>query len=123
MKTKITSLILFAFGIVTVLAQTNTFNPATTPLPSDVAGYWKFLIAGVTPLIVWLARTLVPKIPTVFLPTITPFIGVLLGWIINQATKSNLSWVDAAQLGLLGVGIREILNQAVTKRLKKIDSQ
>jgi hypothetical protein len=39
--------------------------------------------------------------------------------VLNWATGQNFAWFDSAAAGLLGVGIREIWNQAVTKQVSK----
>jgi hypothetical protein len=99
-----------------VFAQTNSV-PTPAALPKTVAEYWTLLIAGVTPLIVTGVWKLVPKIPTVVLPLMTPVLGIGLGLLINAVSKANLGWVDMASAGALAVFVREVFNQAITKRL------
>lgn len=101
-----------------LLAATNNFDPATSPLPTDVSSYWTYAISFITPLIIWIVRKAAPNIPTLLLPTITPFVGIGLGLLLNYLTKANLSWVDMAKAGALAVFIREVVNQAITKRLE-----
>jgi len=103
----------------TAFTQTNGVPAAggVAPLPTSAAGYWTLAIAGITPLIVTGIWALVPKIPTVVLPLITPAIGIGLGLLLNRLTTANLGWVDMAQAGGLAVFVREVFNQAVTKRL------
>lgn len=99
-----------------VFAQTNSV-PMPAALPKTVAEYWTLLIAGVTPLVVTGVWKLVPKIPTVILPLMTPVLGIGLGLLINAVSKANLGWVDMASAGALAVFVREVFNQAITKRL------
>lgn len=117
MKNIIAFIVLFGCCIVSVLAQTNGV-PTLPPLPTDTGGYWKFAISGIAPIIVWVVRLLAPKIPTVLLPTMTPFIGLALGLILNKLANANLGWVDMAQAGALAVFIREVVNQTFTKQME-----
>lgn len=103
------------------LAQTNppagdgTTPPA--PLPNSVATYWELAIAGITPLLITGIWKLVPKIPVVMLPLLTPVVGIGLGLLMNKLGSANLSWVDMAQAGGLAVLIREAVHTAVTRGL------
>jgi hypothetical protein len=103
---------------VSAMAQTNA-PPGLGDIPSSAGQYWDMAIAAVSPIIVWLIRLAVPKIPAVLLPAITPLIGVGLGLILNQVANANLSWVDMAKAGGLAVFVREVVNQGITKRLQK----
>jgi len=53
----------------------------------------------------------VPKIPTLWLPVMAPFLGALLDVISHYSTGSNISIGTAAALGLAGVGVREVVDQ------------
>ena len=114
---------MMVFATLCVFAQTNP--PVVPPLPSlptevvptGVAWYWTMAIACITPLLVTGIWKLVPKIPVVLLPTMTPFIGLALGAGLNALANANLGWVDMAQAGGLAVLIREIVNKAITLRL------
>jgi len=102
-----------------VLGQTNaTVFPdiSGNALPSTVSDYWKWAIAGVTPMLVAGVNSLVPKIPKVLLPLSTPLLGIGLGAGLNALTSANLTWVDMAQAGALAVFVREVVNQAVKAR-------
>lgn len=113
--------VLFA-AVLAVFAQTNTVPADPLPeLPGDVGSYWKYAVAAVTPMIVTFIHFAVPKLPKVILPSITPFIGLALGYVLNQLGAANLGWVDMAEAGALAVFIREITNQAITKRLETPD--
>jgi len=105
---------------VAAFAQTNgvvVVPDVPAPLPSNSAGYWELAIAGITPLLVTGIWWLVPKIPKLALPLITPAIGIGLGLLVNWLTTANLGWVDMAKAGALAVFIREVTNQAITKRM------
>lgn len=82
------------------------------------AQLWAYAVAFVTPLVIQAVRWLVPKVPTWALPSMAPLVGLLVGLGTNAVVGLNLGWVDCAALGTLGVGIREIVNQTVTKQLK-----
>ena len=119
---------LWLFGLLllplAVFAQmvTNAVPEAPGELPKNLGQYWDFAIAAVTPLCVTGIYRLVPMLPKWVLPTLTPFIGIGLGLLLNWLTTANLGWVDMARAGALAVFIREVTNQAVTKRLATPDS-
>lgn len=133
-----TVLVLFAFAasgfaqevtnIVATNAGTNSFGayvpvvPApdvsTAPLPASTFEFWTYAIAVIVPLLVGGMKKLVPKIPTWVLPVSTPFVGLLLGFILKWIGAANLSWVDMAQAGGLAVLIRESWNQIITTPIK-----
>ena len=98
-----------------LLAQTTP--PAPAELPKTLSEFWILAIAAVTPLVVGGVYKIVPKIPKLVLPCLTPVIGIVLGLLINWLAKHNLGWVDMAQAGALAVFVREVFNQAVTKQL------
>ncbi len=100
-----------------ILAQTNVPPTLPDPLHTTIPMFWTLAIAVVTPIIIAGVKVVTPKIPKVLLPSATPFVGILLGLVLNWLGSVNLSWVDMAQAGALGVAIREIWNNAVTKRL------
>jgi len=111
---------LLAFAVV-ALAQavvTNTVPDVSgAPLPATTSEFWTYGIAIVVPLIVGLMKKLVPNIPTWALPVSTPFLGLLLGFLLKLGGWANMSWIDMAQAGGLAVLIRESWNQIVTKNL------
>jgi hypothetical protein len=82
------------------------------------AQLWTYAIAFVTPLVIAASKKLIPTIPRWLLPCVSPFVGLALGWGLNTIGAAHLSWVDSAMLGGLGVTIREIVDQCVTKQLK-----
>jgi hypothetical protein len=86
-------------------------------LTTSTPQLWGYAVALVTPLIIQGVRWLVPKVPTWLLPTLAPFVGIVVGLGLNAVGAAHLSWVDGAQLGALGVFVREITNQYVTKRM------
>lgn len=98
------------------IAQTNT-PPALPGIPTDVLGYWDLAIAAISPLIVTGVAKIVPRIPKVLLPTMTPLVGIGVGLALNQLAGANLSWYDMGKAGALAVFVREVFNQAITKQL------
>lgn len=100
-----------------LLAQDAGVPPETTELPGTTSQFWVYGISVVTPFIVRGVNVLIPKVPKWVLPSITPFIGMLLGLGLNKLTSLELTWVDAAQAGAMAVFVREVFNQAVTKQL------
>lgn len=113
--------ILLAFASV-AFSATNAFDPATAPLPTGTTSYWTYLIAGLSPIVVWFVRLIVPKIPTVLLPTMTPFVGMALGALLNALGNAHLEWVDMAKAGALAVFVREVTNQAIKAATSKAES-
>jgi len=107
----------FAGTALSAVITNITVATGPTPLPSTKQGFWTLAIAGATPLIVGLIYRLVPKIPKVVVPSITPVVGIGLGLLINWLGTKNLSWVDMAQAGALAVFVREVFTNAVTNQL------
>jgi len=103
-------------SVIALVAQTNT-PPPLGELPKDVGGFWDLAIGAVTPIIVWLVSKIVPKIPKVLLPSITPLVGIGLGLLLNHFAGLNLTWFEMGKAGALAVFVREVTNQAITKRL------
>lgn len=120
MKTTIALLMaLFAFVLCGLAQPTNTVPDVSgAPLPASTFEFWTYGIAIIVPLLVGGMKKLVPKIPTWVLPVSTPFVGLLLGFILKWVGWANLSWVDMAQAGGLAVLIRESWNQIVTTPIK-----
>lgn len=113
------AVLLLLSAVMTALAQETNAVPALPPLPTNLVDFWHLAIAGVTPFVVQLVKWVVPKIPTPLLPCATPVIGFALGMGLNYFAGQNFAWYDAAAAGLLGVGIREIVNQTVTKQISE----
>lgn len=71
------------------------------------------IVPVLTPIVISLLKRFVEQIPTQFLPILAPVIGMVItgiaeGFGIDSATTG-------AVLGSAGVGVREIVNQNVTK--------
>jgi hypothetical protein len=108
-------LMLLSVSVTALFAQTNT---TTLPgVPTDLVGYWDLVIAAVSPLIVTGVAKLVPHVPKLVLPSITPLVGIGVGLALNKLAGANLSWYDMGKAGALAVFVREVINQAITKRL------
>jgi hypothetical protein len=104
----------------TSMAQTNTVPSSPTSLtdfPTSKDALWSYAISFVSPFLVWLLAKFVPMVPRQFLPAITPFVGLGLGFALNAVAGANLGWIDMAKAGALAVFIRETTNQLITKQL------
>ena len=99
-----------------ILAQTNV--PPTLPdsLHTSQAQLWTYAIAVATPLLIQFVKWVVPTVPKMLLPALSPFVGVALGMAFNAVGLANISWVDGAHLGALGVFLRELVDQAAKLR-------
>ncbi len=115
MKTRNIVLCVAGFALVAVAATNNVPTLPEGQLPKTLGDYWDLVIAGVTPLIVSFVHYLVPKIPKLALPLMTPFVGIGLGLLLNRLTDANLGWVDMAKAGALAVFIYEVVTRSVTK--------
>ena len=93
------------------------FAQAAPDLHTSTPQLWTYGIAVVTPLIITGVKKLVPKVPKWLLPTLAPFVGIAVGLALNAVGGAHLTWVDGAQLGALGVFVRELVDQYVTKRM------
>ena len=58
-----------------------------------------------------------PKLPKLVLPSITPLVGIGVGLALNKFAGADLGWYDMGKAGALAVFVREVINQAITKRL------
>lgn len=131
MKTKYWLLITFALFLGAALAapelgtngvasgtnQISLFDPNEAP---SKEGLWKIAIGLLTTFVVW-AVSKIPNIPRPFLPAVSPLIGIGVGYGLTFMSTLNLPWWDAGMAGGLGVTIREIFNQWVTKRLQPLE--
>lgn len=86
--------------------------PIVSPELQSKAELWAYLIAVVTPLVIAAIKKVVPTVPKVALPCIAPFVGLLGGIGMNALVGSHLSWIDGASLGMIGVFVREVVDQA-----------
>lgn len=82
----------------------------------------KAAIVIATPVLVWLLAK-IPRMPDKALPVLAPVVGVGLGLIANALGWAVLTPIDATQAGALGVFVREIVNQWVTKPINNQKEQ
>lgn len=108
---------LLSMTVSVLFAQTNT-PPALPGVPADLGGYWDLAIAAISPVIVLGVAKIMPHIPKWVLPSITPLVGIAVGLTLNKLAGANLSWYDMGKAGALAVFVREVINQAITKRLQ-----
>lgn len=83
------------------------------------AELWAYGISGLTPLVIAAIKKVVPTVPKVALPCIAPFVGLLSALTMNALVGSHLSMIDGASLGMIGVFLREIVDQ-VRKAVNKV---
>lgn len=70
------------------------------------------IIPVLTPLIIAGLKKLVSNIPPIALPVLAPIIGVLLEGIAQAFGVPGVGAAGGAVLGLSGVGVREVVDQA-----------
>lgn len=77
---------------------------------------WVSLIPGLipvlTPVVIAAVKRLIARIPTMWLPVLAPFVGGLLDAALAYASGNPVNPLFGAALGLAGVGVREIVDQA-----------
>lgn len=105
-----------ALTVSALFAQTNSV-PTVPGAPADLGGYWDLAIAAISPIAVTLVAFVVPRLPKWVLPSMTPVVGIVVGLALNKLAGANLSWYDMGKAGALAVFVREVINQAITKRL------
>ena len=115
---------LFLFSVLFVLpaiAQVTNAPPAGTTGTAVSVDIWDIGIGIVAPILIFGLTKIAPKIPKPLLPTITPLVGVGLGFLVNWLAGQNLSWFEAAKAGTMAVFFRELVNQWVTKKMAEPD--
>jgi len=119
--------LLAALFTLDIFAQTNDVpytnsvpgigNIQNDAIPTSKEDYWKWAIAVVVPFIMTFIKYIIPKIPSLLIPVLTPVVGLGLGFGLKALTDANLGWVDMTQAGALAVFIREVVHNAMTKGL------
>ena len=92
------------------------FAQATEPPPGgtvDSVTLWNYVVAIVSPIIIWGVNKLVPRIPKLLLPLASPFVGLLVGIALNKIAGADLSAQASMVFGGLAVLVREVSNQAL----------
>lgn len=103
------ALAMFALPILAVAQDVVDVAAEPFPIEGVVAG----LIAILTPVVLWGIK----KVPFMNLPTWTlpilagTVIPMLLNWIATLAANPEIPWYAAPLLGLVGVGLREVIDQ------------
>ncbi len=76
---------------------------------------WSALVPGLIPVVVpvavYLLKSLVPKVPTVWLPVAAIALGAVADTAAHFATGSVANPILGAVLGAAGVGLREVVDQ------------
>lgn len=116
--------LLFFLLLASGIGQTNVVPAITDALPVPPGespfgpAFWQGVIAAVTPVLVYLLRLMLPHMPKFVLPSVSPFIGVMLGLVLNWLATAGLSWVDSGLAGAAGVAVREIVHNTITQHLQ-----
>ena len=103
---------LFLFLFVTLgvaLAADAVVVTASNGITASNLVLW--LTPVIVPLVIALAKSWAPQIPSWALPLIAPVLGVVIDVINSYASGQANNLVVAALLGLAGVGVREIKDQ------------
>lgn len=108
------------FCVSAASGATNEVDLSSAPLPMTKEDYWRFAIAAISPVIVWLCSK-IPALPRPALPIIAPVVGVGLGALLRWVGGLHLAWWDAGLAGAAAVGVREIINQAITKQISPLE--
>ena len=74
---------------------------------------WSPVIAVATPAVVAGVRRLLPRLPKWTLPILAAVAGVAGQLVAAIATGAEISPISGALLGLAGVGLREVVDQAL----------
>lgn len=97
----------------------------TTPahITQEQLEFWaNGVITLMTPLVVWIVKLVAPsarvKIPSRVLPLMTPLIGMAFGQVL-KGFGVDVSMVDSAIAGGLGVTLREIIDQNLIQPTEK----
>lgn len=68
-------------------------------------------IAAVVPLLLAFLKTMAPQMPKKYIPLVAPILGAALDAIASWMTGNTINPQLGAAVGIMGVGIREILDQ------------
>jgi hypothetical protein len=109
--------VLSLMAALTVLAQTNSvpIPGATNAVPN--AELSKLLLAVIVPVVVALAKLVLPKLPSVSLPILAVALGAGADYVGALLGAWQGSFVVGAVLGSAGVGLREVADQLKQKCL------
>lgn len=99
----------------TALAQTNSTSVAAVVKAGSGTDLLLMLIPIAVPLLVAVAKWVLPFLPAWTLPIIAPALGALLDQVTTLASGQQSHVVAAAILGSAGVGLREIIDQVRQK--------
>lgn len=123
MKTKTYLLsALAAFLFVTLLPVVSSAQE-TAPVAavnSTADNIVQWLTPVLVPLLIAGVKKVIPMIPTLFLPLIAPVLGIAIDYAAHLASGHATNTIVAAALGLVGVGLREIVDQ--TKQTTQANS-
>lgn len=78
---------------------------ASAPAPLDL----RLLIPVAVPMVISLAKLLIPRLPRASLPVIAIVLGAAAEFAVSGIIGTNTAW--GAALGAAGVGLREVVDQ------------
>lgn len=102
--------ILFALFAMTMAAFGADAPPAVPP-PTDAINLLNLIITGLTPVVIFGVKKVVPTIPTVLLPVAAPVVGIGVDFALRKAGIETGGAVAGAVWGALGVWLRELQDQ------------
>ena len=70
------------------------------------------LITGLTPIIIYGVKAVVPKIPKFLLPVAAPLVGIAVDFVLRKVGLETSGSFQAALWGAAGVWLREVQDQA-----------
>lgn len=115
--------VVLTYQVCSLFAQTNTV-PELPPVPTEEPGggamsLLNLIITGLTPIVIFGIKKIVPKIPTVLLPVAAPVIGIILDFVLRKAGVDTGGTFAGAVWGALGLWLRELQDQTKKAILPK----
>lgn len=84
--------------------------------PEHATAVAKTLITGMTPVAIYLAKEVLPRVPKWALPLAAPVIGIAFGAAMQKLGIQDMTLANTAQAGGLGVFVREAYDQLYGKK-------
>lgn len=105
---KINRLVLWLFLAAIFIPSVWAQGGESSPFPVGKEAIWLALIPPITFTITW-AVGKIPPLPKEVLPWITPVFGIIIGFVMNQATTANLPWWSSAGAGAIATTLYEAI--------------
>lgn len=93
---------------VEVVSLSSADTATITPLPQ----WFSVMITILTPSLIAALKLAIPKVPSWFLPILAPLLGAIQAIVFNYAGMFAADPAMGAVLGMAGVGLREVYDQA-----------